>query len=319
MVSRDIGREVLESEAEAIRGLIARLDASFDAAVETLASCRGRVVVSGMGKSGLIGAKIAATLSSTGTPSYFLHPAEAIHGDIGMVVPGDVVLGISSSGETEEMCRLLELLKRLEIPLISLTGNLESTLARHSHVALDVGVSREAGPMGLAPTSSTTAALAMGDALAVALLEKKGFTAKEFALYHPGGRLGREVLLVENLMHPRDQSPRVASDATMLEAIREISARRLGMTCVEAKDGTLAGIITDGDLRRCLEKGMDLSRLKAADCMIPNPVTIPPTETAAKALHLLETRKITSLIVASAERRMQGVLHVHDLWRTQLF
>ena len=319
MVTRDIGRQVLEAEAEAIRSLVSRLDATFDAAVDLLAACHGRIVVSGMGKSGLIGAKIAATLSSTGTPSHFLHPAEAIHGDIGMVTQGDVVLGISSSGETEEMCRLLELLKRLEIPLVSLTGNLESTLARHSFVALDVGVTREAGPMGLVPTSSTTAALAMGDALAVALLEKKGFTAREFALYHPGGRIGRDILLVENLMHPRDQCPRVPREANMLEAVQKISAGRLGMTCVEKEDGTLAGIITDGDLRRCLGKGMELACLKAADCMTSNPVTISPDETAAKALNLLERRKITSLVVVSPDRRIQGVLHVHDLWRTQLF
>jgi arabinose-5-phosphate isomerase len=316
---QEIGRQVLESEAEAIRDLIPRLGQSFDAAVATLAACRGRVVVSGMGKSGLIGAKIAATLASTGTPSNFLHPAEAIHGDIGMVTQGDVVLGISSSGETEEMCRLVELLKRLGIPLISLTGNLESTMARHSLVSLDVGVAREAGPMGLVPTSSTTAALAMGDALAVALLETKGFTARDFAIYHPGGRIGRDILMVEDFMHPRENCPRVASSASMLDAIREISARRLGMTCVEAPDGTLAGIITDGDLRRCLERGMDLSICTARDCMTANPVTISRGETAARALNQLESRKITSLVVISSERCLEGVLHLHDLWRTQLF
>lgn len=319
MVIREIGRLVLEAEAEAIRNLIPRLGASFDAAVAALAACRGRVIVSGMGKSGLIGAKIAATLASTGTPSNFLHPAEAIHGDIGMVTQGDVVLGISSSGETEEMCRLVELLKRLGVPLISLTGDLESTMARHSLVALDVGVAREAGPMGLVPTSSTTAALAMGDALAVALLETKGFTSRDFALFHPGGRIGREILMVEDLMHARENCPRVARTATMVEAIREISAKRLGMTCVEADDGTLAGIITDGDLRRCLESGMDLSSSTVPDCMTGNPVTISVGETAARALNLLETRRITSLVVVSTGRRIEGVLHLHDLWRTQLF
>jgi arabinose-5-phosphate isomerase len=319
MVIRDIGRQVLEAEAEAIRNLIPRLGASFEAAVTALAACRGRVVVSGMGKSGLIGAKISATLASTGTPSNFLHPAEAIHGDIGMVTQGDVVLGISSSGETEEMCRLVELLKRLGIPLISLTGNLQSTLARHSLVALDVGVTREAGPMGLVPTSSTTAALAMGDALAVALLETKGFTSRDFALFHPGGRIGREILMVEDLMHTHENCPRVGKSATMLEAIREISSRRLGMTCVEAADGTLAGIITDGDLRRCLERGMDLSSCSAQECMVQSPLTISKRETAALALNLLESRKITSLVVVSPERHIEGVLHLHDLWRTQLF
>ena len=319
MVTREIGRQVLESEAEAIRNLIPRLGASFDAAVAALASCRGRVVVSGMGKSGLIGAKIAATLASTGTPSNFLHPAEAIHGDIGMVTQGDIVIGISASGETEEMCRLVELLKRLGIPLISLTGNLASTLARHSLVSLDVGVLREAGPMGLVPTSSTTAALAMGDALAVALLETKGFTSRDFAAFHPGGRIGREILMVEDLMHAAENCPRVATSVSMIEAIREISLKKLGMTCVENADGTLAGIITDGDLRRCLERGMNLSSCRAADCMTAHPMTVSASETAARALNLLESRKITSLVVLSAEQRIEGVLHLHDLWRTQLF
>jgi len=318
-MSRDIGRQVLESEALAIRNLIPRLGRPFDAAVEMLSGCRGRVVVSGMGKSGLIGAKIAATLASTGTPALFLHPAEATHGDIGMVVPGDVVLGISSSGETEEMVRLVELLKRLGAPLISLTGSLESTLARYSSVALDVGVDREAGPLGLVPTSSTTAALAMGDALAVAVLVTKGFTQRDFARYHPGGRIGRRILTVESLMHPRESSPRVSAGAPMVEAVREISSRKLGMTCVEAPDGTLKGIITDGDLRRCLEKGMDLLSLSARDCMSAGPVTVAREESAAGALHLMETRKITSLVVVSANHRVEGVLHIHDLWRTQLF
>ena len=315
----EIARQVLASEADAIRSLIPRLGASFEAAVEALASCGGRVVVSGMGKSGLIGAKIAATLASTGTPALFLHPAEAIHGDIGMVVPGDLVLGISYSGETEEMTRLVELLKRLGVPLIALTGDLQSTLARHSSVTLDVGVGREAGPMGLVPTSSTTAALAMGDALAVALLERKGFTSRDFASYHPGGRIGRSILTVENLMHPRGKAPRVSVDAPMLEAIREISSRKLGMTCVESPDGVLAGIITDGDLRRFLASGTNLLTRQARDCMTENPVTITRSETAARALNLLESRKITSLVVVSAERRIEGVLHIHDLWRTQLF
>ena len=318
-MTSEIGRQVLRAEAEAIRNLIPRVGPSFEAAVDALMACRGRVVVSGMGKSGLIGAKIAATLASTGTPSHFLHPAEAIHGDIGMVVPGDLVLGISASGETEEMVRLLELLKRLGIPLISLTGSLESTLARHSFVALDVGVPREAGSMGLVPTSSTTAALAMGDALAVALLERKGFTVRDFADYHPGGRIGKHILTVENLMHSLDTSPRVSVDAPMVEVVREMSARKMGLTCVEDANGFLAGIVTDGDLRRKLEKGVDLLSRAARDCMTTDPITISREATAARALHLMETRKITSLVVVSAERRIEGVLHIHDLWRTQLF
>lgn len=316
---RETGRRVLQEEADAIRALIPRLGESFEVAVKAIAACQGRVVVTGMGKSGLIGSKIAATLASTGTPSLFMHPAEAIHGDIGMVVSGDLVLGISSSGETEEMVRLLELLKRLGVPLLSLTGNLESTLARHSLVALDVGVEREAGALGLVPTSSTTAALAMGDALAVAVLERKGFTARDFAVYHPGGRIGMSILTVEALMHSREASPRVPPAATMVEVVRMISAGKMGMTCVEKGEGTLAGVITDGDLRRLLEKGADMFHLSAYDCMTDNPVTILRTEPAARALHMMETRKITSLVVISPERRIEGVLHIHDLWRTQLF
>jgi len=316
---RQTGRDVLEQEAAAIRALAARLGPSFEQAVEAMSSCRGRIVVSGMGKSGLIGAKIAATLASTGTPSLFLHPAEAIHGDIGMVVRDDLVLGISASGETEEMVRLLELLKRIGVPLISLTGNLESTLARHSLVTLDVWVEKEAGQMALVPTCSTTAALAMGDALAVALLEKKGFTAREFASYHPGGRLGHKLLTVSNLMHAGDAVPRVQAGAPMSEAIQEMSEKKLGMTCVEAADGMVAGILTDGDLRRLLQKGANLMGRTTEECMTPSPITIGPEEPAARGLHILETRKITALIVVSADRRVVGVLHIHDLWRTQLF
>jgi arabinose-5-phosphate isomerase len=316
---REIGRQVLEAEAQAVRDLVSRLGPSFDAAVEAMCACTGRIVVSGMGKSGLIGAKIAATLASTGTPSLFLHPAEAIHGDIGMVVSGDLVLGISASGETEEMVRLLELLERIGVPLLSLTGNLESTLARHSRVALDVGVAREAGPMGLVPTSSTTAALAMGDALAVALLEKKGFTARDFAVFHPGGRLGRELILVADLMHSGEALPRVGVEAPMSEVVRVMSEKKLGMTCVLKPDSTLAGILTDGDLRRLLQKGVDLLSRKAGEAMTGDPITISSREPAAKALRLMEEKKITSLVVVHADRRVEGVIHIHDLWRTQLF
>jgi arabinose-5-phosphate isomerase len=272
-----------------------------------------------MGKSGLIGAKIAATLASTGSPALFLHPAEAIHGDIGMVVAGDLVLGISTSGETEEMLRLAELLKRLGVPLLSLTGNLESALARNSLVALDVSVAREAGELGLVPTCSTTAALAMGDALAVALLEKKGFTARQFAAYHPGGSIGRKVLTVASLMHTGRDVPRVSESAAMVEAIRTMSEKKLGMTCVEDASLRLAGILTDGDLRRLLQKGWDLRQKRAGDCMTRDPVTVAGDELAARALHLMETRKITSLVVTDPERRIEGVIHIHDLWRTQLF
>jgi arabinose-5-phosphate isomerase len=313
------GREVLQAEAEAIRSLVERIGPSFEAAVKALASCRGRIVVSGMGKSGLIGAKIAATLASTGSPALFLHPAEAIHGDIGMVVPGDLVLGISTSGETEEMLRLAELLKRLGVPLLSLTGNLESPLARYSLVALDVAVAREAGEMGLVPTCSTTAALAMGDALAVAVLEAKGLTARQFASYHPGGSIGRKVLTVASLMHTGGDIPRVPESAAMVEAIQTMSEKKLGMTCVEDSSLRLAGVLTDGDLRRLLQKGWDLRQKRAGECMTRDPVTVGADELAARALHLMETRKITSLVVTDPERRIEGVIHIHDLWRTQLF
>jgi arabinose-5-phosphate isomerase len=236
-----------------------------------------------------------------------------------MVVSGDLVLGISASGETEEMVRLLELLKRIGVPLISLTGNLESTLARHSVVALDVSVPREAGPMGLVPTSSTAAALAMGDALAVALLEKKQFTARDFAAYHPGGRLGRELLLVRDMMHTGNAIPIVNAENSMMDAIRVMSAGKLGMTCVVGPDSMLAGVLTDGDLRRLLQTGMNFTTQTTRECMTRDPITISGTEPAARALHLMESRKITSLIVVSPEGRVEGVVHIHDLWRTQLF
>jgi len=316
---RDIARRVLELEARAILDLVPRLDGSFDRAVELLAACQGRVIVTGMGKSGLIGAKIAATFSSTGTPSIFLHPAEAVHGDIGMVVPGDVVLAISSSGETEELVHLLEILKRLDVRLVALTGGRDSTLARHAHAALDVGIEREASPLGLVPTASTTAALAMGDALAMALVERRGFTLEDFARLHPGGRLGRKVLTVGHLMHAGDAAPRVRSGAALSEALRIMSDGRLGMAVVVAESGALEGVITDGDLRRALLRGGDPHRMRVDDAMGRSPVTIGREDLAATALSLMEARKITSLVVLGPDRRVEGVLHLHDLWRTQLF
>jgi arabinose-5-phosphate isomerase len=318
-MARDIARKVLELEARAILDLVPRLDESFDRAIELLHACRGRIVVTGMGKSGLIGTKIAATLNSTGSPALFLHPAEAVHGDIGVVVTGDVVLAISSSGETEELVRLLELLKRLGVTLVALTGNRESTLARYARIHLDVGIEREASPLGLVPTASTTAALAMGDALAMALVERRGFSLEDFARNHPGGRLGARVLTAGHLMHAGDAAPRVKVGTPLREAIRTMNDGRLGMTCVVEGDGTLAGIITDGDLRRAVGGGVDLQALRVEDLMSRSPVTIPRQELAAKALNLLETRKITSLIVVDEHRRVEGVLHIHDLWRTQLF
>lgn len=318
-MARDIARKVLELEAQAILDLVPRLDEGFDRAVEALHACKGRVIVTGMGKSGLIGAKIAATLSSTGSPSLFLHPAEAVHGDIGMVVPGDVVLAISYSGETEEIVRLLEILKRLDVRLIALTGTRDSTLARHASISLDVGIEREASPLGLVPTASTTAALAMGDALAMALVERRGFTLDDFARIHPGGRLGRQVLTAGHLMHAGDSLPLVRSGSPLRDAIRVMSQRRLGMTCVAAAGGTLAGIVTDGDLRRALEGGRDLLALKVDDVMTVKPVTIGRQELAAGALRLMEAKKITAIVVTDPGGRIEGVLHIHDLWRTQLF
>ena len=316
---RDIARRVLELEARAILDLIPRLGEAFDRAVDLLHACRGRVIVTGMGKSGLIGAKIAATFSSTGTPSIFMHPAEAVHGDIGMVVPGDLVLAISHSGETDELVRLLEVLKRLDISLVAMTGGADSTLARHAVVALDVGIEREASPLELVPTASTTAALAMGDALAMALAERRGLTPEQFARYHPGGSLGRRLITAAHLMHHGDAAPIVPLGTPLREAVRVMTAKRLGMTCVAKPDGTLAGVFTDGDLRRALasdDRALDRPVEKA---MSPNPVTLRRGELAAAALSLMEGRRITAVVVTTPEGTIEGVLHLHDLWRTQLF
>jgi arabinose-5-phosphate isomerase len=318
-MSRDVARQVLELEARAILDLIPRLHDGFDRAVEMLHACRSRVVVTGMGKSGLIGAKVAATFSSTGTPSLFMNPAEAVHGDIGMVAPGDIVLAISNSGETAELLRLLELLKRIDVGLIALTGMRESTLARHAQVSLDVGIEREASPLGLVPTASTTAALAMGDALAMALVERRGFSLDDFARYHPGGRLGPKVLTVGNLMISGDAVPKVRLGTSMRDVIPVMSEFKLGMSCVVDSEDTLAGIVTDGDLRRLLGRGENLLTMRVDDAMIRSPITITRNELAASALRVLESRKITSIIVVDLKRRVEGVLHLHDLWRTQLF
>jgi len=318
-MARDIARQVLELEARAILNLIPRLHGGFDEAIEILVACKGRVVVTGMGKSGLIGEKVAATFSSTGTPSLFLHPAEAVHGDIGMVVSGDIVLAISYSGETTEILALLELLKRIGVTLIALTGSPGSSLARHARVHLDVSIEKEASPLELVPTASTTAALAMGDALAMALVERRGFTVHDFARNHPGGPLGRKLLTVAHLMHSVDSAPVVRVGTSMRDAIRVISDKKLGMTCVVGPDGSLAGVLTDGDLRRILSRGDDLLSMKVEDGMARSPMTIGRDELAARGLSLLESRKITSLVVVDAARRVEGVLHIHDLWRTQLF
>lgn len=317
---RDVARKVLETESAAIRALISRLDESFDRAVELLASCTGRVVATGMGKSGIICRKIAATLASTGTPALFLHPAEAIHGDLGMLVSGDVVLALSNSGETGELVQLLETIKRLGLPLICMVGNPNSTLARSGDVVLDVGVNQEACPFGLAPTASTTAALALGDALAIALAQKKGFRMEDFARLHPGGKLGKRLARVSELMHTGDQIPKVPVEARMDEVIYEMSRKGLGVTSVVETGDRLVGVISDGDLRRLLQREREqvLSR-SAGQCMTRNPQTIAPEELATRALNIMEQRKITSLMVTDASGRIIGIVHLHDLWGTEMF
>ena len=289
------------------------------AAVKTLHDCRGRVIVTGMGKSGLIGRKIAATLASTGTPAYFLHPAEGVHGDLGMVAREDVVLALSNSGETDEVLAVLPALKRLGIPLVLLTGGATSALALQADIVLDVGVAEEACPIKLAPTSSTTAALAMGDALAMALLEAKGFTREDFALLHPAGQLGKRLMKVEQLMHAGAALPVVATTTAMRDAIYEMSKKGLGITAVVDEQGKLVGCISDGDLRRLLATDDAPLGHLAGECMKPNPKTIPPGELAAAALHEMEERRITSLFVCDETGRPIGIVHLHDLWGLELF
>ncbi len=319
-MSMESARRVLRIEAQAIEGLIARLDERFDRAVELLFACKGRVVVLGMGKSGLIGRKIAATLSSTGTPALFLHPAEALHGDLGTLVREDAVLAISYSGESEEIVLLLETIKRLGCGLVTMTGNPRSTLAQSSEVVLDIAVKEEACSLNLAPTASTTAALALGDALAISLLERRGFSHEDFAALHPGGQLGKKLSRVADLMHSGAELPRVSPGTKIPDVIYEMSKQGLGMTTVVEDSGVLAGIITDGDLRRIMAARKSATfDLTAAECMTRNPVTLPPTELAGRALHLMEQRKITSVVVVDGERRALGVVHVHDLWTLQLF
>ncbi len=317
-MSQRLAAQVLEIEAQAILDLRERLGAGFEQAVGALLACAGRVVVTGMGKSGLIGQKLSATLASTGTPSLFLHPAEAIHGDLGRIVPGDVVVAISYSGDTEEIVALLPSLKRLAVPLVALTGNAQSTLGQAADVHLDVGVRQEACPLGLAPTAATTAALAMGDALAVALLERRGFTADDFAVLHPGGRLGQKLLRVEDLMHRGDDLPRVLPATAMKDVLFEMTRKRLGVTTVVDRDGRLLGLISDGDLRRQMEKhGYTLLDRRAEECMTTRPRTIASRALATEALALMEAGKITSLVVTDPEGRLLGLIHLHDLWKTE--
>jgi arabinose-5-phosphate isomerase len=311
------GRQVLEIEAKAILSLMDRLDERFERAVRVLHGCRGRIIVTGMGKSGLICRKIAATLASIGAPSAFLHPAEGIHGDLGMLSRGDAVMALSNSGETDELIAIIPAIKRLELPLISLTGNPHSSLAKASDVVLDVSVAEEACPLALAPTSSTTAALALGDALAMALLEHRGVRPEDFARYHPGGTLGRRLLLtVEQIMHRDDHVPKVTPDTLLRDVIYEISSKKLGVTTVIDSSGQLLGVVTDGDLRRVLEQGGDnLLQKPAHAVMTRSPKTISVGALAAEALAQMERYSITSLVVTDTGDQVVGVVHLHDLLR----
>jgi len=325
VADRTLAARVLETEAAAILALVPRLDPCFDRAVKLLHECRGRVILTGMGKSGIICRKIAATLSSTGTPAYFLHPAEAIHGDLGIIQKQDVIVALSYSGETQEILRLLETIRRLGATLVAITGDPLSTLAEAADVALDCSVTQEACPMNLVPTASTTAALALGDALAMTLLVEKGFKEEDFANLHPGGKLGKRLMRVGRLMHSGPQCPRVQATTPMRAVIAEMSSKSKGMTCVVDDRDELLGIITDGDLRRHMVKTPQFLDQTAADVMTRTPVTVRPGMLAAEALNVMEQCKITVLVVvedvagtAGSLGRVAGVVHLHDLWRTEL-
>lgn len=314
-----IGKEVLNIEAKAVKSLASSLDENFSEAVELINDSNGRVIVAGMGKSGLVGRKIAATLASCGTPSIFIHPAEAGHGDLGMILNDDILIVISYSGETREIVDLLEFVKRIGIKLICITGDKDSKLAKYSDIVLEAKVEREAEPSSLIPTSSSTAALALGDAIAIALMKKKGFGEKDFVIFHPKGQAGKKLLKVEHLMHKGHQIPRVQKDALMKDVLEEMSRKKFGMTCVIDKDGILLGIITDGDLRRTVQKyRKNFLQKTAEDCMTPQPKTIKKDALATEALNIMEENKITSLMVRSTHGKIQGIIHLHDLWRTEM-
>ena len=312
----ELGLAVIRTEAAAIEALAGRVDDAFVAACRHLHACRGRIVVLGMGKSGHIGSKIAATLASTGSPAFFVHPGEASHGDLGMITEADVVLALSNSGETEEILTILPIIRRLGVPLIAMTGNPRSALAREASVHIDVSVEREACPLGLAPTSSTTATLVMGDALAIALLEARGFTAEDFARSHPGGRLGRRLLLhVADIMHRGDAVPAVTADTPLGEALLEITRKSLGMTAIVDADRKVIGVFTDGDLRRTLNQGHDIQNVRIEQVMTRNCQTIRPETLAAEAVKLMEDHRITALPVTDADDRLIGALNMQDLLR----
>jgi len=313
---QSLARAVIETEAQAVASLSGRIDEQFFDACRFMLNCSGRVVVIGMGKSGHIGGKIAATLASTGTPAFFVHPAEASHGDLGMIKASDVVLAISNSGETEEVNLILPLLKRLGARIVAMTGNRESTLARHADAHLDVSVEKEACPLGLAPTSSTTAALVMGDALAVSLLESRGFTREDFARSHPAGQLGRRLLLhIQDIMHRGDEIPSVPEDASISQAIVEMTAKRLGMTAVTDADGKVVGVYTDGDLRRTLDSGLDPHLTAVREAMTPGGKRIAPDALAVEAMQLMQKHAIQGLLVIDRDDRLVGALNFQDLLR----
>ena len=315
----DLGKRVMNIEANAIREVADSLDDAFTHAVDMLYGCEGKAVIIGMGKSGLICRKIAATMSSTGTPAVFMHPAEAIHGDMGVISKGDVVLAISYSGETEEVLRLLEFLQRLGVSIISITGNPDSTLARYSDIHIRAVVSKEACPLNLAPTASTTASLALGDALSMALSVRKGFKEEDFAVRHPGGKLGKKLMKVRDLMHTGDTLPNVGAETNMKDVIYEMSSKGFGITGVTDGEGILMGVITDGDLRRLLQRDDRILERSAGECLTSHPVTIPPDALASEALMVLEDRRITSLFILDDTGRPMGLVHLHDLWGVGLF
>ncbi|MDR3442489.1 MAG: KpsF/GutQ family sugar-phosphate isomerase [Legionella sp.] len=315
-----LGLAVIETEAQAVFELSQRIDERFAKACELLLACKGRIVVTGMGKSGHIANKIAATLSSTGSPAFFMHPGEASHGDLGMITRQDVVLAISHSGNTAEIVTLLPLLKRMEVPLISLTGNTESTIAQVADINLDVSIKQEACPLGLAPTTSTTVSLVMGDALAIALLQARGFSEEDFALSHPGGSLGKRLLLrIDELYHCGNELPIISENATVSEALIEVTDKKLGMTCVTNSKGYLVGIYTDGDIRRTLTRQCDINTTQLKEVMTCNARTISKGMLAAEALALMQKHSITALIVADEDNRPIAVLHLHDLLKAGVF
>jgi arabinose-5-phosphate isomerase len=318
MGSIETGRKVLETEANAILNALGKINSQFESAVDILFQCRGQVVVTGMGKSGLIGRKIAATMTSIGSPALFLHPAEAIHGDIGIIHPRDVVIALSTSGETEEVIRLLDYIKRLDIRLIALVGNPDSTLARQSDVFIDCSVEKEACPIGLVPSASSTLSLAVGDALSIALMEKRGFSEENFRDLHPGGALGKKLLKVKHLMHHGQQLPVVDSHALMENVIRVINEKKFGIAIVVKDKARVVGVITDGDLRRLFLKGINFAKTEAVDCMTVDPLCIDEEKLAVEALKIMEDRAVTSLVVKDGADRLHGLLHLHDLWRTEM-